>query len=197
MGEAVRPGRVVPAPALAMVLAFLCFPALAQDREEVVWASLTNHAAAVVEWQPAYAFAVAAGPGGSVEGTANGWHDEGTTVSNRAVAADACAFAGWLNAPEGLEMDNPLVFALDGPWTNLLASFAVAPGAVAAAPLPPGAGPGLAAAPPEGLAVKVQRASRLDDPDWQEVGEITAETGVWSDDPPPADWRQLFYRLAE
>ena len=94
-------------------------------------------------------------------------------------------------------MANPLVFALEGPWTNLVASFAVAPGAVAAAPLPPGAGPGLAAAPPEGLAVKVQRASRLDDPDWQEVGEISAGTGEWVDGDLPEGWQKLYYRLAE
>ncbi len=164
----------------------------------MVWASLTNDATAVVEWQAAYAYAATAGPGGSVEGTAGGWLDAGTAISNRAAAAAGCVFAGWENAPEGLELENPLVFALEGPWTNVVARFRVEPESVAAGALPPGAGPGLAAETvPAGFAVKVQRASRLDDPDWQEAGTLPAGATVWTDDAPPEGWNALFYRLAE
>lgn len=188
-----RPPRV----GSALLMAFCVSGVLAQDREEVVWAPLTNSVSAAVVWQPQHAYGVSADAGGTVEGTASGWLDEGTTVSNRAVPAEACMFAGWLNAPEGLEQINPLVFALDTAWTNVVATFAVMPGGLAAAALPPGDGPGLAAIVPEGLTVKVQRATSLSAPDWQEVGEFSAETGEWSDGVPPEGWKKLYYRLAE
>jgi hypothetical protein len=152
----------------------------------------------VVEWQAAYAYAVSAGAGGSVEGTTGGWLDAGTVVSNRAVAAAGCVFAGWENAPEGLEMENPLVFALEGAWTNVAARFRVEPGSVAAGAMAPGAGPGVAVAGiPPGFAAKVQRASRLDDPDWQVVGEVAPGETEWTDGEVPAGWGALYYRLAD
>ena len=58
-------------------------------------------------------------------GTANGWYDEGTAISNAATADEHYEFSGWTGAPAGQEMANPLIFALDGPYTNVAATFAL------------------------------------------------------------------------
>jgi hypothetical protein len=111
------------------ILSALCLlwasAAWAQEREEYVVASLTNNLAVTVDWMEQYAYGTAAGAGGSVGGTANGWYDEGTAISNAATADEHYEFSGWTGAPAGQELENPLVFALDGSYTNVTATFAL------------------------------------------------------------------------
>ncbi|NCC93548.1 MAG: hypothetical protein EOM10_09745 [Opitutae bacterium] len=109
----------------ACALGLAAAAAQGQDREEYPIASLTNNVVVTADWAAQYALGVSAGANGSVEGTADGWHDAGTAISNRAVADAHYQFAGWQNGPAGMENDNPLLFALDGPYTNVTATFAL------------------------------------------------------------------------
>ncbi len=109
----------------AYALGLLAAAAQGQDREEYPIASLTNNTLVTFDWAEQYAFGTSAGAGGSVAGTANGWYDEGTAISNVATAEAHYEFSGWTGAPTGQEMANPLVFALDGAYTNVAATFAL------------------------------------------------------------------------
>jgi len=107
------------------LLGLLATGARGQEREDYPIASLTNNVALEVDWQDEFAYGVSAGANGSVEGTASGWLDGGTAISNSATADEHYQFAGWENGPAGQELDNPLLFALDGPYTNVTATFAL------------------------------------------------------------------------
>lgn len=109
--------------ALALALALVCSAAFAQDREQFVISSLTNSATVVVGWQEQYEYGVAAGSGGSVQGTTNDWYDSGTAISNQAVANLHYQFTHWTGAPAGKETENPLMFSLTNAYTNVAAVF--------------------------------------------------------------------------
>jgi hypothetical protein len=160
-----------------------------------VLASLTNHATVVAEWQAEYRLEVAAGPGGEVAGTPSGWHEAGTVVSNQAIPYRRCLFLGWANVPAGLERNNPLVFALGGPYTNVVAQFAIP---FEPLQLRPGAGPSPSFEVQAWRTVRVQRCEgRVKDDGWQDVGSYGFGTTNWTDADPPAGWKALFYRLAQ
>jgi len=94
-----------------------------QEREEWTIAALTNDITLVFSWQSQYRYAVSAGAGGAVEGTGNGFLNEGASVSNRAIPNQHYQFIDWSGVPDGLETQNPLVFALEGPRTGVTANF--------------------------------------------------------------------------
>jgi hypothetical protein len=106
------------------LLAGLAATSARAERTNVV-VVVTNNVVLEWLWTTQYVHGVSAGAGGSVEGTAGGWLDAGTAVSNRAVADPHYRFAGWQNGPAGMENDNPLLFALDGPYENVTATFAL------------------------------------------------------------------------
>ncbi len=92
--------------------------------------NITNDVSKEVVWMPSVFYGISAGANGSVNGTASDWYDEGTSVSNNAVANQHYVFGGWQNAPTGLENDNPLVFELSDDVldefyapTNIVATF--------------------------------------------------------------------------
>lgn len=105
------------------VLGLLAAAARGQEREEYPIASLTNNVRVNMEWTAQFAYAAAAGAHGSVEGTTNDWYDSGTSISNQAVADLHYQFTGWTGVPTGQENNNPLLFTLDGPYTNVTATF--------------------------------------------------------------------------
>jgi hypothetical protein len=80
---------------------------------------------AVAEWEPQHQYNVSYLGNGSVTGTESGWYDQGTTISNNAIADQHWNFTGWSNVPGGMEIDNPLVFSLDSAYTNAIANFVI------------------------------------------------------------------------
>ncbi len=179
----------------AAVLLFFAAAARAQDRAEHVIAPLTNNATVVAEWQAEFAYGTSAGPGGTVEGTASGWHEAGTVVSNVAIPYRRCIFMGWANVPAGMEQANPLSFALDGPYTNVTAQFAIP---LEPLQLRPGVGEGPAFEVQAWRTARVQRcAGSLTNADWQDVGAYGYGTTNWVDEGATGEWRTLFYRLAQ
>ncbi len=110
---------------LASVCLLAAGVAVAEDRIEHVIPSVTNNLTLTWEWQPEFLFGISADANGSVTGTASGWYDEGTSISNNAVANQHYQFAGWTGAPAGMENANPLTFTLDEPYTNIVATFSL------------------------------------------------------------------------
>ena len=99
--------------------------AMAEDRVEHVIESMTNSVTLTWEWQPEFLLGISAGANGNVTGTDSGWYDAGAAVSNNAVANEHYQFSGWTGAPTGKENANPLTFAIDAPYTNIVATFSL------------------------------------------------------------------------
>jgi hypothetical protein len=167
------------------------------DRAEVVIPFLSNSTTVAFAWTNQYLYGVYANSsGGTIEGTASGWQDGGTVVSNWAVPYRRCAFLGWENVPAGLEGNPELTFALEDAWTNATALFAIP---FEPLQLRPGAGPPPAFEVQAWFTARVQRcAGSLTNGDWRDVGTMLPfGTTNWNDATATGEWVELYYRLAQ
>ena len=167
------------------------------DRAEVVIPFLSNSTTVAFAWTNQYLYGVFTNcQAGTVEGTASGWHDGGTVVSNLAVPYRRCGFVGWTNVPAGLEGTDPLMFALEDAYTNVTAMFSIP---FEPLQLRPGAGAGPAFEVQAWFTARVQRcAGSLTNAVWEDVGTaLPYGTTNWTDATATGEWGMLFYRLAQ
>jgi len=106
------------------VLGFATRSALAEDPVTNVYVGpVTNNATLNWLWTTQYSFIVESPIHGEVSGSTNGWHDIGTEINVEATADAHYLFSEWQHIPDGTDTNNPLIFSLAAPYTNVTAVF--------------------------------------------------------------------------
>jgi len=85
--------------------------------------TVTNDMTLTWNWETQYTLAASSPTGGSVTGSTNGWYASGSPISITANPDEHEVFESWSNAPAGSESNNPAVFNLDQPYTNIVANY--------------------------------------------------------------------------
>ena len=123
MSTLVRKGRCIGL--VAMVVWLVGHATMAAGPVTNVYVGpVTNNATLNWLWATQYQFTAAAPVHGSVSGSSNDWYDVSTTINLEATPDDYYTFTGWQHVPGGTSTNNPLSFALSGPYTNVTAVFA-------------------------------------------------------------------------